>query len=205
MGNSRYANGFEVTLHEDVVVLPLHWKQPRKVFVNSMSDLFHEEVPDKFIRLVFEVMSQANWHVFQILTKRADRLAQLASSLPWPENIWQGVSVENEDYTWRVQCLRQVPCAVRFISVEPLLGPIRKLPLKGMSWVIVGGESGPNHRKMEVTWARQIRDQCLKQHVPFFFKQWGGRTPKSGGRKLDGRQWDQYPSLPLVPTLLVGS
>ena len=193
MRNARYANGFEITLHADVLELPLHWKNPRKVFVNSMSDLFHEDVPDRFIRKVFEVMARAHWHIFQILTKRSERLLHLAPSLPWPRNVWQGVSVENDSYTWRIQHLIQVPAAVRFISVEPLLGPIKTLPLKGVSWVIVGGESGPGYRGIHVSWVRQIRDQCLRARVPFFFKQWGGRTPKSGGRELDGKHWNEYP------------
>jgi protein gp37 len=198
-------NGFEVTLHGDVLELPLHWKNPRKIFVNSMSDLFHEEVPDEYIRQIFEVMARADWHVFQILTKRAERLARLAPSLPWPKNIWQGVSVENGDYTWRIEHLLQVPSSVRFISVEPLLGPIGKLPLKDISWVIVGGESGPRHRKVDAAWVRRIRDQCLQASVPFFFKQWGGSSPKAGGRKLDGRHWDQYPHAPIKSSSVTNS
>jgi len=193
MGNPRYQNGFEVTLHEDQLTLPLRWKQPRKIFVNSMSDLFHEEVPDDFIVQTFKIMEKADWHLFQILTKRADRLAEIAPKLPWPSNIWQGVSVESADYTWRVDCLKKIPATVRFLSVEPLLGPIPSLPLKKISWVIVGGESGPGHRRVEASWVRGIRDQCTRAEVPFFFKQWGGRTPKAGGRKLDGRYWNEFP------------
>ncbi|OQW60837.1 MAG: hypothetical protein BVN28_08350 [Nitrospira sp. ST-bin4] len=197
MGNPRYQNGFEVTLHEDQLTLPLRWKQPKKIFVNSMSDLFHEEVPDNFIVRAFEVMAEADWHLFQILTKRADRLAKLASKLPWPRNVWQGVSIESADYTWRITSLQKVPATVRFLSVEPLLGPIPKLPLKGISWVIVGGESGPHFRAVEPTWVRQIRDQCIQSKVPFFFKQWGGVTPKAGGRTIDRRVWDEMPDFNL--------
>ena len=193
MGNPRYTNGFEVTLHQDQLALPFRWKRPKKIFVNSMSDLFHEEVPDDFIFQAFEVMRRADWHLFQILTKRGERLAKLAPRLPWPDNVWQGVSVENADYTWRIDSLLKVPSAVRFISVEPLLGPIPNLPLKGISWVIVGGESGPNYRPVEAGWVREIRDQCLGAKVPFFFKQWGGITPTAGGRRLDRRVWNEMP------------
>ena len=195
MGNPRYRNGFEVTLHPDQLTLPLRWKGPRKIFVNSMSDLFHEAIPDDFIKQVFDVMAKADWHVFQILTKRAKRLEALAAQLPWPENIWQGVSVESEEYTWRIRHLQEVPAAVRFISVEPLLGPISRLPLKGINWVIVGGESGPRFRVAQPIWIRSIRDQCLRTKVPFFFKQWGGFTSKAGGRQLDGRLWSQLPMI----------
>lgn len=195
MGNPRYRNGFEVTLHPDQLTLPLRWKGPRKIFVNSMSDLFHEAIPDDFIKQVFDVMAKADWHVFQILTKRAKRLEALAAQLPWPENIWQGVSVESEEYTWRIRHLQEVPAAVRFISVEPLLGPISRLPLKGINWVIVGGESGPRFRVAQPIWVRSIRDQCLRTKVPFFFKQWGGFTSKAGGRQLDGRLWSQLPMI----------
>lgn len=194
MGNPRYRNGFSVTLHPDQVTLPLRWTRPRRVFVNSMSDLFHEQVPDDFIRKVFAVMEAAEQHTFQVLTKRSRRLAALAKSLPWPPNVWQGVSVESVRYVSRVEDLRRVPAAVRFLSVEPLLGPIRQLPLDGIDWVIVGGESGPVHRPVDPDWVRQIRDRCLAQGVPFFFKQWGGVTSKSGGRLLDGRTWDEQPT-----------
>ena len=195
MGNPRYQNGFAVTLHPDQLTLPLKWRQPRHIFVNSMSDLFHEAVPEYYIHRVFEVMGQADWHVFQVLTKRAKRLAEIASRLPWPPNVWQGVSVEDSRYAWRISHLRTVPAAVRFLSVEPLLGPIVELPLDGIDWVIVGGESGPRHRMMNPTWVREIRDQCVQKGVPFFFKQWGGRTPKTGGRTLDGREWDEMPGI----------
>lgn len=193
MGNPRYQNGFEVTLHEDQLTLPLRWKQPKKIFVNSMSDLFHEEVPDDFIIKAFEVMERADWHLFQILTKRAERLAQLAPKLPWPSNIWQGVSIENADYLWRIQHLLKTSAAVRFLSIEPLLGRISHLPLDGISWVIVGGESGPNFREVDAAWIREIRDQCTHAQVPFFFKQWGGFTSKTRGRRLDRRVWSEMP------------
>lgn len=193
MGNPRYRNGFEVTLHPDQLMLPLRWRRPKGVFVNSMSDLFHEAVPDDYIHRVFDVMVEANWHTFQILTKRSDRLAALAPDLPWPPNVWQGVSVENARYTWRIEDLQTVRAAVRFLSVEPLLGAIPKLPLRGIHWVIVGGESGGGRRPMAPEWARDIRDQCVEARVAFFFKQWGGRTPKSAGRILDGRTWSQEP------------
>jgi protein gp37 len=198
MGNPRYRAGFAVTLHPDQLSLPLRWKGPRRIFVNSMSDLFHEDVPEDFIQRVFEVMASANWHVFQILTKRSARLAALASCLPWSSNVWQGVSVENARYVRRIDHLRAVPAAVRFLSLEPLIGSLQGLPLDGIDWVIAGGESGPVHRPMDPDWVRAIRDQCLAANVPFFFKQWGGRTHAAGGRLLDGRTWDQMPT-PLAP------
>lgn len=194
MGNPRYKNEFELTLHPDQLSLPLRWKRPKKIFVNSMSDLFHEEVTDRFIFQIFEVMKRAEWHLFQILTKRADRLEKLAPHLPWPKNVWQGVSVENADYIGRINSLIKVPAAIRFISVEPLLGPIPNLPLEDISWVIVGGESGPHFRPIEKKWVREIRDQCLLANVPFFFKQWGGITSKKGGRHLDSRTWNELPN-----------
>jgi protein gp37 len=197
MGNPRYRNGFAVTLHPDLLTLPLRWHQPRRIFVNSMSDLFHEAVPEDFIRQVFDVMARADCHVFQILTKRSPRLAALAPRLRWAPNIWQGVSVESARYTTRIDHLQTVPASVRFLSIEPLLGPIPTLPLGGIDWVIVDGESGPGRRPMAAQWAREIRDQCIAAGVPFFFKQWGGRTPKAGGRVLDRRTWDEMP-VPLV-------
>jgi protein gp37 len=195
MGNPRYKNGFRVTLHTDQLELPLRWGKPKMIFVNSMSDLFHESVPDEYIKKVFAIMVKADWHVFQILTKRAERLAKLAPQLPWPAHVWQGVSIESQAYTKRATALQQVPASVRFLSVEPLLGPIAKLPLDGIHWVIVGGESGPRHRPINPQWVREIRKQCLTANVPFFFKQWGGRTAKSGGRILDGQTWDEMPVL----------
>jgi protein gp37 len=182
MGNPRYHDGFKLTIHPDQLTLPLRWRDPRRIFVNSMSDLFHEDVPEEFIRRAFEIMAQAHWHVFQVLTKRAKRLAQLAPRLHWPSNVWQGVSVENARYTSRVGDLLKVPAAVRFLSVEPLLGPIPDLQLKGIAWVIVGGESGPGHRPVLPEWVRPVRDQCAHAGVAFFFKQWvGGRRNREGG------------------------
>ncbi len=193
MGNPRYRNGFRTTLHPDQLDLPLRWGKAKMIFVNSMSDLFHEAVPDEYIKKVFATMVKADWHIFQILTKRAERLAKLAPQLPWPAHVWQGVSVESQTYTKRVIALQKVPATVRFLSVEPLLGPIANLPLDGVHWVIVGGESGPRHRPIKPEWIREIRKQCLSAEVSFFFKQWGGRTAKSGGRILDGRTWNQMP------------
>ena len=191
----RFGQRFtDVQLHPARLALPLRWRRPRRIFVNSMSDLFHEEVPGEFIERIFAVMAAAHWHTFQVLTKRAMRLAELAPRLKWPSNVWQGVSVENADYIWRIGCLRQAPSIVRFLSVEPLLGPIPHLPLEGVHWVIVGGESGPQHRSMDPAWVRGIRDQCMEAGVPFFFKQWGGPTPKSAGRLLDGRAWNEMPA-----------
>lgn len=193
MGQPRYVNGFRVTLQEDLVEQPLRWAAPRRIFVNSMSDLFHPEVPEFFIRRVFRTMEEAHWHEFQILTKRPERLRALADRLSWPENVWMGVSVETEDYLWRIDHLVAVPAAVRFLSLEPLLGPLQSLPLEGIHWVIVGGESGPGARPMDPEWVRQIRARCLDQGVPFFFKQWGGTRKARTGRELDGRTWDQFP------------
>jgi protein gp37 len=195
MGNPRYKNGFRLTLHPDQLDLPLRWRKRKMIFVNSMSDLFHETVPDEYIKKVFATMVKADWHIFQILTKRAERVAQLAPKLPWPSHVWQGVSVESQLYTKRVTALQKVPASVRFLSVEPLLAPIAKLPLDGIHWVIVGGESGPRHRPIKPEWVREINKQCLIAKVPFFFKQWGGKTAKSGGRTLDGRTWSQMPAI----------
>jgi protein gp37 len=193
MGQARYRNIFDVTLQPDVLAQPLRWRQPRKIFVNSMSDLFHPGVPLDFIRHVFNVVGQADWHTFQILTKRSDRLAELAKKLPWHTNVWIGVSIENQDYVYRAEHLRTVPANVRFLSVEPLLSAIPRLPLQGIHWVIVGGESGPRARAIDPAWVRKIRDRCVAQGVPFFFKQWGGTRKKSTGRELDGRTWDEMP------------
>ncbi len=202
MGVKKYANGFKVTLHEDALEIPLRWKQPRIIFVNSMSDLFHEEVPLEFIRKVFAVMKQAHQHIFQVLTKRAERMAELAPLLEWPPNVWMGVSVENQRYTYRIDLLRQVPASVRFLSLEPLLGPIPDLNLDGIHWVIVGGESGPGARPMKKEWVLEIRDQCIRAGVPFFFKQWGGVHKSRNGRILEGRTWDEMPA-PVKPHMLV--
>jgi protein gp37 len=195
MGNPRYRHGFDVALQADQLTLPLRWRQPKRIFVNSMSDLFHEAVPDDYIRRVFDVMAEARWHTFQILTKRSRRLAALARDLPWPPNVWQGVSVENARYVRRVVDLQSVPATVRFLSIEPLLGAIPQLPLHGIHWVIVGGESGGGRRPMAAEWARDIRERCHAAGVAFFFKQWGGRTPKAGGRILDSRTWDDMPAV----------
>lgn len=193
MGQPRYRNGFQLTLQPDVVDQPLMWKKPRLVFVNSMSDLFHDEVPLSYLRRVFEVMAAAHWHVFQVLTKRSERLAQIASRLAWPANVWMGVSVESEDYTYRIDDLSGIPAAVRFLSVEPLLGPINRLSLRNIDWVIVGGESGPHARPVDPNWVRSIRNDCVTEGVPFFFKQWGGTRKSRTGRVLDGRTWDELP------------
>ncbi|MDZ7840868.1 MAG: phage Gp37/Gp68 family protein [Gammaproteobacteria bacterium] len=193
MGQPRYRNNFEVTVHHDLITQPLKWSRPRRVFVNSMSDLFHPDVDLQFIQAVFDVMGEASQHNFQILTKRSDRLLELGSILQWHKNIWMGVSVESQEYVNRIRHLQRVPAAVRFLSVEPLLGPISRLPLTGIDWVIVGGESGPKCRLMDLQWVRQIRDRCIAFDVPFFFKQWGGTRKKSTGRTLDGRTWDQMP------------
>jgi len=195
MGQPRYRNGFNVTLQDDLIELPLQWKRPRLVFVNSMSDLFHEKVPESFISKCFSVMGKASQHQFQVLTKRPQRVAELASKLNWPKNIWMGTSVENRDYVWRVKFLQNVPAHVRFLSVEPLLGPIGRLPLQKIDWVIVGGESGPGARPMREEWVRTIRDRCQRYRVPFFFKQWGGVNKSKTGRLLDGRTWDEMPRL----------
>ncbi|MCG7852794.1 MAG: phage Gp37/Gp68 family protein [Methanosarcinaceae archaeon] len=193
MGLVRYRNGFRVTVHPDLLDAPLNWRKPRLIFVNSMSDLFHEDVPFDFIAQVFSTISLASCHVFQILTKRADRLAEVVGELRWPANLWVGVTVESQEYVHRINKLSSVPSIVRFVSFEPLLGPIKYLDLSSVDWAIVGGESGPHSRKMDPDWARMIRDACLEQSIPFFFKQWGG-TKKSGhNRILDGKTWDQYP------------
>jgi len=195
MGQPNYVKGFEVATHGRALSLPLSWKKPQTIFVNSMSDLFHELVPEEFIRSVFDVMVAADWHRFQVLTKRSERMMKLAPSLPWPGNVWAGVSVENQDYTFRVDHLRRVPAEVRFASLEPLLGPIPDIDMNGIGWIIVGGESGPGARPMEAEWVKDIRDQCLAARVPFFFKQWGGLRKKRAGRVLEGRLWDQMPAV----------
>lgn len=195
MGQPNYANGFEVTIHEHALDLPLRWRRPRAIFVNSMSDLFHEQVPFSFIRQVFAVMQQASWHRFQILTKRSVRLAQLAPLLAWPENVWVGVTVENAACVYRIDHLRQVGAAVRFLSMEPLLTGVPNMDLSGIHWVIVGGESGPGARPMAAEWARDVRDQCRRAGIPFFFKQWGGPNKGKTGRLLDGRVYDEMPTL----------
>ena len=194
MGQPNYVNGFRVTLQEHMLDLPLSWKKPKLVFVNSMSDLFHVKVPTEFIQRVFAVMERASSHTFQVLTKRADRLRQIAADLPWPANVWMGVSVENEDVAWRIDELREVPAAVRFLSLEPLIGPLPSLNLDGIHWAIVGGESGHGARPMDPEWVREIRNQCRQARVPFFFKQWGGVNKAKTGRELDGRTWNEMPA-----------
>jgi protein gp37 len=193
MGQPNYRNGFEVTLHPHMLELPLRWRQPRTVFVNSMSDLFHPDVPLEFVQRVFAIMQQAPQHRFQVLTKRAERLAETANEFTWAENIWMGVTVENSDYMERIDCLRNTGAAIKFISFEPLLGPMGDVDLDGIDWVIVGGESGPGARPMHRDWVVEIRDQCLAADVPFFFKQWGGPNKKKNGRSLDGQTWDGIP------------
>lgn len=194
MGQPNYAQGFTLTLHEELLEVPLRWKKPRTIFVNSMSDLFHSAVPVAFIQRVFAAMAQAPWHRFQVLTKRAERLVELSASLPWPPHIWMGVSVESAAYVDRIAHLYATDAAIKFLSLEPLLGPLPALPLDGIDWVIVGGESGPGARPMDATWALDIRDQCQSAGVPFFFKQWGGVRKKRTGRLLDGRTWDEMPT-----------
>jgi protein gp37 len=193
MGSDNYRNGFALTLQPQMLERPLHWRRPRLIFVNSMSDLFHKDVPIDYIQQVFDVMRRASWHQFQVLTKRAERLEQLAREIDWPKNVWMGVSVENSDYQFRIDHLRRIGAHLKFLSLEPLLGPLTKLDLAGIDWVIVGGESGPKARPMNESWVIEIRDQCLSAGVPFFFKQWGGVFKKKTGRLLVDRTWDQLP------------
>lgn len=190
--------GFGLTLHPDALQVPYGWRSPRTVFVNSMSDLFHARVPLDYVRQVFEVIADTPQHTYQVLTKRARRLRLVSDRLEWPANLWMGVSVESATELPRVDDLRKVPAAVRFLSCEPLLGPLAGLELTGIDWVIAGGESGPGHRPLDEQWVTQIRDICQEAQVAFFFKQWGGRTPKVGGRELDGRTWDDMPNRPLL-------
>ncbi|MFC1718868.1 DUF5131 family protein [Candidatus Poribacteria bacterium] len=193
MGQAKYANGFKLTIHQDLLHQPLEWKKPKRIFVNSMSDTFHQDVPEEFIHGIFGAMKRAHWHQFQILTKRSERLLELDSALCWAENVWMGTTVECVDYIHRIECLSATGAHVKFLSLEPLLGPMPELNLDGIDWVIVGGESGPGARTMEAEWALDIRDQCIDRNVPFFFKQWGGVNKKKNGRLLDGRTWDEYP------------
>ncbi len=189
----NFPNGFKLTLHEDRIDQPRHWRKPSRIFVNSMSDLFHEEVPLEFLHKVFQVMHETPQHIYQILTKRHERLTKLADSLIWSPNIWMGVSVESQKHINRVDALRNIPASVKFLSCEPLLGSL-KLDLTNIDWVIVGGESGRNHRPIEKEWVEDILKQCQDEKVAFFFKQWGGITPKSGGNLLNGRTWQQMPT-----------
>lgn len=204
MGQAKYQNdgdprtsgpGFGITAHKGALSLPSTWSAPRMVFVNSMSDLFHEEVPLSFIQSVFSVIEGTPQHTYQLLTKRSRRLRQIWDQLPWPSNLWMGVSVESDRYLFRSNDLRRVPAAIRFLSIEPLLGPLPNLDLTGIDWVIVGGESGPGARPILLEWVTNIRDACNEAEIAFFFKQWGGRTPKAGGRDLEGRTWDELPEV----------
>jgi protein gp37 len=193
MGNPNYINGFNITIHENVLDLPLRWKKPQTIFVNSMSDLFHTNVPEQFIFRVFDVMRRADWHCFQILTKRSERLLHMSPKLKWASHIWMGVSVEDSNYLYRIDHLRQTAASIKFLSLEPLIGPIVKPNLSGIDWVIVGGESGPNSRPIEKSWVVDIKNICQKEKIPFFFKQWGGVNKKKAGRKLEGRTWEEMP------------
>jgi protein gp37 len=195
MGQPNYAGGFKLALHEHAVDLPLRWRKPQTIFVNSMSDLFLKGIPREFLLRIFNVMHQAHWHTFQVLTKRSDRLQELSSQLPWSPNIWMGVTVENRDYVNRIDDLRKSEAYIKFLSIEPLLGPLPKINLEGIDWVIVGGESGPGARPMEPGWVLDIRNQCNEAGVPFFFKQWGGTRKKKAGRMLEGRTWDEMPEM----------
>lgn len=203
MGNPKYQTdgdprtsgpGFGVALHPDTLEMPYRWKRPRLVFVNSMSDLFHARVPLEFVRDIFRVMEETPRHTYQILTKRAHRLARIAPELNWPANVWMGVSVESDSHFERIKHLRKVPAAVRFLSCEPLLGPLPNIPLEGIDWVIAGGESGAHARPVNPVWVQDLRDACVNSRTPFFFKQWGGARPRSGGRHLEGRTWDELPA-----------
>ncbi|MCL6591894.1 MAG: phage Gp37/Gp68 family protein [Firmicutes bacterium] len=195
MGNPRYKNGFNITIHEDLIAAPLTWKTPHMVFVNSMSDLFHESIPDEIIWRIFGTMNSAHWHTFQVLTKRSQRLLDLSAKLKWTSNIWMGVTVENIDVLYRVDHLRQTGAKIKFISAEPLITGLSAINLNGIDWVIVGGESGPSARPMKPEWVTEIKDQCLEIGIPFFFKQWGGTNKKKAGRLLEGRAWDGMPEL----------
>jgi len=193
MGQEKYINGFKLTIHEDLLEQPLEWKKPKRIFVNSMSDTFHKDVPEEFIHSMFDTMNRAHWHQFQVLTKRSERLLELDSHLDWAENIWMGVTVECADYVDRIDHLRTTGAHIRFLSLEPLLGPMPDLNLDGIDWVIVGGESGPGARPMSEEWVLDIRDQCMDKGIAFFFKQWGGFNKKKNGRLLQGKTWNDYP------------
>ena len=198
MGQPNYIHGFEVTCHEHQLPLPLTWKKPRMVFVNSMSDLFHEDVPFEFIEKVFNIMNQAAWHTFQVLTKRSKRLAELSRKLKWSPNIWMGVSVENQKVASRINDLRKTDAHIKFLSMEPLIGQVNDMNLSGIDWVIVGGESGPGARPMAESWVLEIKEQCDENDVPFFFKQWGGTNKKQTGRLLLDQTWDAMPNVPVL-------
>ncbi len=195
MGAAKYRNGFEVTLHPDTLTHPLRWRSPRRIFVNSMSDLFHAQVPKEFVAQVWDVMARCPQHTFQILTKRPERMARWTATHPAPANVWLGTSVEDQRVVQRIERLRECRAAVRFLSIEPMIGPLENFALEGIHWVIVGGESGRDYRPIKPEWVREVRDQCRGAKVAFFFKQWGGLTPKSGGRQLDGQTWDEFPRI----------
>ena len=195
MGQPNYSKGFEVATHESSLSLPCSWKKPQMIFVNSMSDLFHQEIEFEFIQRVFEVMNKASWHTYQILTKRSKRLIELNSKMEWSPHIWMGVTVENSEYLRRIDDLRQTNARIKFISFEPLLGPVKELDLSYIDWVIVGGESGPYARPIKSRWVKEIKTQCIDAKVPFFFKQWGGVNKKKNGRSLEGRTWDEMPPI----------
>jgi len=198
MGQYNYRKGFKVVAHDHVLDLPLKWKKPQTIFVNSMSDLFHNDVSAGFIKKVFETMNKTPWHTFQVLTKRAERLARISDQLMWGKNIWMGVSIENSDFRFRINYLRKTKSRVKFISFEPLIDRVGKVNLRGIDWAIVGGESGPKARYMSPEWVADLRDQCLAQKVPFFFKQWGGVNKKKTGRLLDGRTWNEVPHVEMT-------
>jgi protein gp37 len=198
MGLAKYYRGFEVCLHPSLLQVPRTWKLPRRIFVNSMSDLFHEQVPLYFLQQAFAAMSDASWHVFQVLTKRSERLVELDGSLSWPKNVWMGVSVETNAYLYRIDHLRHTHAMTKFVSLEPLLGALPDLQLDGIDWVIVGGESGPRARPIEEAWVLDVRDRCVAAGVPFFFKQWGGVNKKRTGHELQGQVWQQMPKVPIA-------
>lgn len=202
MNSGNYANGFKLTCHPHALDIPFSWKKERMVFVNSMSDLFHEDVPEEFIKKVFGIMNIASQHQYQVLTKRSENLLKMDSSLKWKNNIWMGVSVENSDYKYRIDHLRQTKANVKFISFEPLIDNIGDLNLSGIDWVIVGGESGPGARPIEKEWVVNIQQQCLQKRIPFFFKQWGGVNKKKTGRLIDGKLWSQMPRIKTQPLVL---
>ena len=198
MGQKNYRHGFSLRTHQETLSLPLTWKKPQTIFVNSMSDLFHQAVPDEFIFKVFEVMAKASWHRFQVLTKRSERLAELTPQLNWQPNIWMGVTIESSDYLHRMEDLKNTGAFVKFLSIEPLLSGFDSLDLIGLDWVIAGGESGPGARPVQPDWVRSVRDECVRQRIPFFFKQWGGVRKKAAGRLLDGRVWNEMPDIAMA-------
>ncbi len=193
-----FEQGFDLRLIPAKLTDPLSWRKPQRIFVNSMSDLFHDQVPTEYIQSVFNVMNQADWHQYQVLTKRAERFEDLSDKLPWAPHIWMGVSVENKDYLGRINQLRRTKAHIKFLSIEPLIGPLGEVDLRGIHWVIVGGESGPGARPMAAEWVKDIKDQCVRAGVAFFFKQWGGIQKKRHGRQIEGRTWDQMPGLAIV-------